>query len=292
MTKLTSRNGVLEYGPGHPTMLINDQLYVINKPEHVVESLSKGQFDHFIELARRGHSVGTNMVAILLTHPMLNEVELLPQLVRAIHDEIGCPIGLDTRNPEAIEAALIEYRPYKSIIWTVTAEEELLDSLLPIAKRYGAVVAGMPMGRVSDRVPKTASERMAEVQVILDACEGYGIPREDVVIDAMVMPAGLLEPDSYHATLETISSLKKMGITNQIGTGNAGSNMPGSDYINLSYLLGAMAHGLDSAFINPGINGLLTNVRAMDMLTERDPECRRYLKHWRSTQKEKKEVPQ
>jgi 5-methyltetrahydrofolate--homocysteine methyltransferase len=292
MTKLTSRNGELEYGPGHPTMLINDQLYVINKPEHVVESLSKGQFDYFIELARRGHSVGTNMVAILLTHPMLNEVELLPQLVRAIHDEIGCPIGLDTRNPEAIEAALIEYRPYKSIIWTVTAEEELLDSLLPIAKRYGAVVAGMPMGRVSDRVPKTASERMAEVQVILDACEGYGIPREDVVIDAMVMPAGLLEPDSYHATLETISSLKKMGITNQIGTGNAGSNMPGSDYINLSYLLGAMAHGVDSAFINPGISGLLTNVRAMDMLTERDPECRRYLKYWRSTQKENKEVPQ
>ena len=67
--------------------------------------------------------------------------------------------------------------------------------------------------------------------------------------------------------------------------------MPGSDYINLSYLLGAMANGVDSAFINPSIDGLLTNVRAMDMLTERDPECRSYLKHWRSTQREKKEVP-
>ena len=284
MTKLTSRNGSLEYGPGYPTMLINDQLYVINKPDEVIESLSKGELDHILELARWGQTVGTDMAAILLPHPELDEVDLLPRLVRAVHDELGSPVGLDTRNAEAIEAALSEYSPYKSIIWTVTAEEEILDSLLPIAKRYGAVVAGMPMGRVCDGVPMTAEERMAEVQVIVEACQGYGIPPEDIVIDAICMPAGLLEPDSYRATLETISALNKAGITNQIGTGNAGSQMPGKNDIDLAYLLGAMAHGLDSAFINPGIDRLLPIVRAMDMLSERDPECIRYLEHWRSTQ--------
>lgn len=285
MTTLTSRNGILEYGPGHPTMLINDQLYVLNKPDHVIEALSQGNIDHFIELARWGGAIGTDMTAVLLTHPLLDEVELLPRLVRAIHDELGSPVGLDTRNPEAIAAALEELHPYKSIIWTVTSEQEVLDSLLPIAKRYNAVVVGMPMGRVSARVPRTAAERMAEAQVILDACEGFGIPRQDVVIDAVCMPAGLLELDSYRVTLETIASLNKLGITNQVGTGNAGSKMPGSDHINLSYLLGAMSWGLDSAFINPGIPDLIANVRAMDMLTDRDPKCRRYLKHWRSTQK-------
>ncbi len=284
MTKLTSQNGILEYGQGHPTMLINDQLYVINKPDQVIEPLSRGQIDHFIELAKWGQMIGTDMTAILLTHPALDEVELLPRLARAVHEEIGSPIGLDTRNAEAIEAALIELRPYKSIIWTVTAEKDVLDSLLPIAKRYGAVVAGMPMGRFSAKVPQNATDRMAEVQVILDACDGYGIPPEDVVIDAICMPVGLLEPNSYRITLETISALHNKGITNQIGTGNAGSKMPGPDHINLSYLLGAMSWGLNSAFINPGIHGLIGNVRAMDMLTKHDPECRRYLQHWRSTQ--------
>lgn len=284
MTKLTSRNGILEYGPGHPTMLINDQLHVLNKPDNVIEALSQGNIDHFVELAKWGHSIGADMTAILLTHPAIDEVELLPRLARTIHEEIGSPIGLDTRNSEAIEAALVELHPHKSIIWTVTSEQDLLASLLPIAKRYNAVVAGMPMGRYSARVPRTARERLAEAKVILNACEGYGIPREDVVIDAVCLPAGLLEPDSYRVTLETIASLNGLGITNQIGTGNAGSIMPGADHINLSYLLGAMSWGLDSAFINPGINGLIANVRAMDMLTERDPKCRRYLKHWRSTQ--------
>ncbi|NPV74815.1 MAG: dihydropteroate synthase [Anaerolineae bacterium] len=287
MTTLTSRNGTLEYGPGKPTMLINDQLYVINRPPEVIEPLSRGKIDYFLELARWGHAVGTDMTAILLTHPEINEVELLPRLARAIHDELGSPIGLDTRNAEAIEAALSELRPYKSIIWTVTAEQPLLDTLLPIAKRYGAAVAGMPMGRYSAHVPMTAEERVAEAKVILEACEGYGIPRQDVVIDAMCMPVGLLQSGAYRVALQTIAILHEMGITTQLGIGNAGSNMPDPKHIGLAYLLGAMSWGLDSAFINPGIDGLIESVRAMDMLTERDPACRRFLQRWRETQKKK-----
>jgi 5-methyltetrahydrofolate--homocysteine methyltransferase len=282
MTKLTSRGGTLEFGPGHPTMLINDQLYVINKPEEVIEPLSKGNIDYFVHLAKWGHELGMDMTAILLTHPEINEVEILPKLVRAIHDEIDIPIGLDTRNPQAIEAALEELYPYRSIIWTVTAEQEVLDALLPIAKKYNAVVAGMPMGKLSIKVPMTVEERISEAKTIIEACQGYGIPSEDVVIDAVCMPTALLEKDSYRITLETVAALSEMGITTQLGVGNSGSNMPDPKHINLAYLLGALSWGLDCAFINPGIDGLIPAVRAMDMLTERDPSCRRYLQHWRS----------
>jgi cobalamin-dependent methionine synthase I len=213
LPKLTSPDGLIEYGPAHPTMLINDQLYVINKPDHVVEALSRGQIDDFLELAKWGHTLGTDMTAILLTHPEIDEVELLPRVARAVLDETGSPVGLDTRNPEAIEAALSEIHPYKSILWTVTAEEAVLEKLLPIAKHYGAVVAGMPMGRKSVHVPMTASERLAEAQVIIDACEGIGIPPEDVVIDAVCMPAGLLQPNSYRVTLETIAGLHEITLS-------------------------------------------------------------------------------
>jgi 5-methyltetrahydrofolate--homocysteine methyltransferase len=274
----------LEYGPGHPTILINDRLYVVNQPESIVEPLSRGKFDYFLKLAKWGCSVGMDMTAIVLTHPEIDEVELLPKLVRAIHEETGKPVGMDTRNPEAIEAALFASRPYKSILWTVTAEQALLDTLLPIAKRYGAVVAGMPMGRISAHVPMTSGERLAEARNILDACEGYGIAPSDVVIDAICMPVALLEPYSYRVTLETIASVHQMGIATQIGVGNSSCGLPGPTQIDLAYLLGAMPWGLDAAFINPNIQGLTANVRAMDMLTERDPNCRLYLKHWRSIQ--------
>ncbi|PKN81970.1 MAG: hypothetical protein CVU46_18440, partial [Chloroflexi bacterium HGW-Chloroflexi-8] len=187
MTKVSSKNGTLEFGPGFPTMLINETLYVVNKPESVIEPISKGNFETFLELARWGQVMGTDMTALLITHPEINEVEILPRLARAIHEETGSPVGLDTRNPEAIEAALAELKPYRSIIWTVTAEQKVLDELLPIAKKYDAVVSGMPMGRNSINVPMTVEERLSEANTIIDACKAYDIPVENIVIDAVCM---------------------------------------------------------------------------------------------------------
>lgn len=287
MTTLTSSNGQLTFGKGHPTMLINDQLHVINKANSVIEPLSKGNIDYFLELAKWGKSCGADMTAILLTHPEIDEVSLLPKLAKAIHQETGMPVGLDTRNADAIEAALAELSPFKSIIWTVTAEEDMLEKILPIAKKYQAVVAGMPTGYSGSGVPMTPGERISAARKIIETCINFGIPKDDIVIDAICMPVALLQKDSFRTTVETIALLSEMQITSQLGIGNAGSNMPDRDSIHLSYLLGALSWGLDAAFINPGIPGLISTVRAMDMLTERDPDCRRFLKHYRSSKTSK-----
>ena len=130
----------------------------------------------------------------------------------------------------------------------------------------------------------TVADRISGADKIIDACLGIGIPKEDIVIDAICMPVSLLQKDSYKITLETVATLREMGITSQLGVGNAGSNMPDREPIHLSYLLGAMSWGLDAAMISPAIPGLITDVRAMDMHTERDPDCRRFLKHYRSKQ--------
>ena len=283
MTQLTSSNGTLTFGKGYPAMLINDQLHVINKPDSIIEPISKGNIDYFIELAKWGKSLGADMTALLITHPEIDEVNLLPKLAKTIHEETGMQVGLDTRNAEAIEAALAELSPYKSIIWTVTAEQSMLEILLHIAKKYNALIAGMPTGFSGSGVPMTVEERITAAKKIIDSCLDFGIPREDIVIDAICMPVALLQKNSFQVTVETIALLSEMEITSQLGIGNAGSNMPSRDSIHLAYLLGALSWGLDAAFINPGIPGLISTVRAMDMLTERDPDCKRFLKHYRSS---------
>jgi 5-methyltetrahydrofolate--homocysteine methyltransferase len=264
-------------------MLINDQLHVINKPDSVIEPISKGNIDYFLELAKWGKSLGADMTAILITHPEIDEVNLLPRLAKTILQETGMPVGLDTRNAEAIEAALAELSPYKSIIWTVTAEQLMLENLLPIAKKYNAVVAGMPTGFSGAGVPMTTQDRIVAARKIIDSCLNIGIPKEDIVIDAICMPVALLQKNSFRVSVETIALLSEMGITSQLGIGNAGSNMPSRDSIHLAYLLGALSWGLDAAFINPGIPGLISTVKAMDMITERDPDCKKFLKHYRSS---------
>ncbi len=285
MTTLTSPLGTLSFGKGHPTMLINDQLHVINRPPSIIEPLSRGDISYFVNLAKWGEEIGTDMTAILLTHPEIDEVAILPKLAKAILHETNLPIGLDTRNAEAIDATLTEIHPYKSIIWTVTSEKNVLDTILPIAKKHNAVITGMPMGSISAGVPMTTEERLAEAHTIIIACLESGIAKEDIVIDAICMPVALLQPEAYKVTLETITELSKEGITTQVGTGNASSNMPDREHIDLAFLLGALPWGLDAAFINPAIPGLISTVRAMDSLTNRDPDCRRFLKHWRKNKK-------
>lgn len=286
MTTLSSPLGTLTFGKGHPTMLVNDQLHVINRPASIIEPLCRGDVSHFVNLAKWGKEIGTDMTAILLTHPEIDEVEILPKLAKTILNETGLPVGLDTRNAEAIDAALTEIYPNKSIIWTVTSEDHVLGSLLPIVKKHNAIIAGMPMGSISTGVPMTTAERLDEAHTIINACLEYEIPIEDIVIDAICMPMALLQPEAYKVTLETIAGLSQEGITTQVGTGNASSNMPDREHIDLAYLLGALPWGLDVAFINPGIPGLISTVRAMDGLTNRDPDCRRFLKHWRKNKKQ------
>ncbi len=201
MTKLTSRKGDLRIGPSYPTVLINDQLRIMDQSREIFAQLKAGNLEAILSLARQGEEVGTNMVDILVTHPDLDKVSLLPAIAQAVRDEIGCPIALDSRNPEALEAALQALQPNKVLINSVTDEPDSLESLLPMAKKYGAAIVGMPIG-TQYGLPKTVEGRVVEVRVIIQVAESIGISREDVVIDAICL-ASSAEPGSFQITFSS-----------------------------------------------------------------------------------------
>jgi 5-methyltetrahydrofolate--homocysteine methyltransferase len=281
MTTLTSRNGAVTFGPGLPTLLINDQLRVMDQSQDVLTELREGRLDKLIELARWGRQVGTDVVDILVNHQDLDEVVLLPRIAVAVHDEIGCPISLDSRNPQALEAALAALQPHKALINSVTAETGSLEALLPIAKKYGAAMVGMPIGHAHG-LPKTVEGRLAEATVIVREAERHGVPREDIVMDAICL-ASAAEPNSMQVTLETLAALhRELGVATLLGIGNAGYGMPDPTRIDLAYLLAAIPWGLDAALVNPASIGLVESVRAVDFLSGRDPHGRNYIQLYRN----------
>jgi 5-methyltetrahydrofolate--homocysteine methyltransferase len=226
--------------------------------------------------------MGVDMVDILVCYLDLDEVSLLPQIAVAVHEEIGCPISLDSRNPEALAAALAALQPYKALVNSVTAERDSLESILPIVKQYGAAVVGLPMGH-QHGLPRTVEGRLAESRVIIEAAEQIDIPREDIVIDAICL-ATAAEPDSLGVTLETLQALgKEFGVTTMLSIGNAGYGMPQQTVIDLAYLQAAVPWGLDAALVDPSTAGLLEGVRAIDFLAGNDLYGGRYIKHYRAT---------
>jgi 5-methyltetrahydrofolate--homocysteine methyltransferase len=281
MTILTSRNGIIEFGAGLPTLLINDQLRVMDQNPAVLAELQQGKLDKILELARLGQAVGTEAVDILVNHPDLDEAALLPQIAVAVHQEIGCPISLDSRNPEALRAALSALKPHKALINSVTAESDSLTDLLPVASEYGAAIVGMPIGHLYG-MPKTVEGRLAEAGVIVQAAEQHGIPRQDIVIDAICL-ASSAEPGSMQVTLDTLTALhRELGVATILGIGNAGFGMPDQTRIDLAYLLAAVPCGLDAALVDPTTPGLLQGTRAIDFLSGRDLYGKRYIQHYRA----------
>lgn len=282
MVKLTSRSGELLIGPGLPTVLINDQLRVMDQSADVLAELKTGRIDRLLELARRGQAVGVDMVDILVNHDDLDEVELLPRIAAAIHDAIGCPIALDSRHPAALAAALAALRPHKVLINSVTAEADSIETLLPIAKAYGAAVVAMPIGH-QHGLPRTVAARLEELDTFLAAAQRYGIPRDDIVVDTICL-ASAAEPDSMRVTLETTRAVSKMGLATLLGIGNAGFGMPMPTRIDLAYLIAAIPWGLNAALVDPATDGLIDSVRAVDFLTGNDPYGLRYIQAYRSQQ--------
>lgn len=282
MTTLTSRNGDLAFGPGLPTVLINDQLRIMDQTPDVLDELKAGRIDTLLELARWGHSVGTDMVDVLINHPDLDETVLLPRIAAAVHEEIGCPIVLDSRNPAALVSALEALQPYKALINSITAETESIESLMPIAKQYNAAVVGMPIGHTYG-LPKTVEGRLAELDVFLAATDKFGIPRDDIVIDTICL-ASSAEPGSMRVTLETTRAVSAMGLATVLGIGNAGFGMPEQTRIDLTYLIAAVPWGLDAALVDPGTENLIPMVRAIDFLTGNDEYGVGYLQQYRTRQ--------
>jgi len=283
-TCLTSPNGKIFFGKGHPTVLINDQLRVLDQSPEVLEKLALREVDGLIEMAKNGYNHGLDMVDILIYHPELDEVDLLPRIVSQLNKEVGCPIMLDTRNPQALEAALEEIRPYQAVINSVTAENEMLEIILPIAKRFDAILVGMPIG---DRfgLPKTLPERLYEAKVIIEACEGIGISRDKILLDGVVL-ASSAEPESFQVTLESLQAYRdQLGVASILGIGNAGFGMPTPTVIDLAFLIGAIPWGLNAALVNPKTRGLIETVRAMDFLINHDIAGKRYIQWYRKNRK-------
>ena len=183
MTRLTGQLSEVVIGEGHPLVLVNDQLRVMDQSPAVLARLKAGDLTGLVELARRGQERGMHMVDILVSHPDLDEADLLPAAAAAIRDALGCPVALDSRDPAALEAALKALHPGKALINSITAESDCLSALLPLAKDFGAALVGMPIGHLHG-LPQTVQGRLEEAAVILDAAAKFGIPREDVILTA------------------------------------------------------------------------------------------------------------
>ena len=145
------------------------------------------------------------------------------RVVTAIGGAVGLPLQIDSSNPAAIEAGL-RAAPGKCLINSVNASESSLQTVLPLAKKYGAAIVGLALGESG--LPSSSDERMAFAQKIVDAAVKQGIPREDIAIDCLTLTVSA-QQGQVGQTLEAVRRVRtELGLETVLGVSNISFGLP------------------------------------------------------------------
>jgi 5-methyltetrahydrofolate--homocysteine methyltransferase len=267
-TVLTSVGKQAVIGPDQPFCIIGERINPTGRKAFQQElragDLSRVETDVADQVAGGAMVLDVNMGA-----PLADEAELMARAVRLIQGLTDLPLVIDSSIIEVLDAGLAAYQG-KALVNSVTAEDERLAAILPLVRRYGAAVIGLPNDE--EEIPEEPRRRVDLARKIIDVATGeYGIPIEDIVIDPLAMPVGA---DTAHGnrTLETIARLRdEFGVNMTLGASNVSFGMPDRHAIGAGFLPIAIAAGLTSAIMDARSPQIVRAVKAADLLLDRDP---------------------
>jgi 5-methyltetrahydrofolate--homocysteine methyltransferase len=240
-------------------------------------ALRRGDMDYVLGEAITQQEQGAHVLDINMGLPDIDEVSMLRQAVIEVQSLVNLPLQIDSSNVKALEAAARIYNG-KPIINSVNGKKESLDTVLPIAKKYGACVLGLTLDEKG--IPASAEERLEVARKIVEAALKVGIPKEDVLIDCLVVTASA-QQSLVKETLRAVRLVKEeLGVKTVLGVSNVSFGLPNRPLINKTMLSMALMQGLDAPIMNPGDQGMTETIDAYRVLMGKDIDSNAYINHY------------
>ncbi|KGA15572.1 hypothetical protein GM51_14560 [freshwater metagenome] len=206
---------------------------------------------------------GCDMLDVNMGVPLTDEPALLARAIKLVQSLTDLPICIDSSVIEALDAGLAVYEG-KALVNSMTGEDERMDIILPLVKKYDAAILALPNDEIE--IPMLAKDRMVIVEKIVRRVEKEGISLENLLIDPLAMPVGA-DPENAKNTLETIYLIKeKYGLNMSIGASNVSFGLPNRHALNAAFMPMAMSMGLTSAIMDGRTPEVVQAVRAADLL--------------------------
>jgi len=270
---ISSERKVQEIEPGKQFLVIGERINPTGKKKLQAE-LRSGSLDMVKDFARSQEENGAAILDINMGTNGIDEKEMMLRAIDEVTYETDLPLCIDTSYPEVMEAALRRY-PGRALINSISGEEERMEKMLPIAKKYGAMFIVLPLS--SAGLPKTLEEKHANLERVLAAVKAAGMSENRAVVDVLVATVGA-DQESAVKCFSTIDYCHSRGLPTVCGLSNISFGLPERAFVNTAFLNMAIAHGLTMAIANPSQKLLMLTALAGDMLLCREGATERYLK--------------
>jgi len=210
-----------------------------------------------------------------------NPVEAMKWLVKTVQEVSDLPLCLDSTNYDAIEAGL-QLCKKPAMINSVYADRERIERAFPMAKQYGAKLVGLTMDKKG--IPAFAEDRTALAMEIVVAAAEYDYPIEDLFIDPLILPVNVAQDHAKHV-LETIRNCKTLSNPAPktiLGLSNVSQKSVNRPLVDRTYMVMAMAAGLDAAIVNVCDEELIEAIATARILLDQEIYADSYLKAFKS----------
>lgn len=269
---LTSRSKTVFIDKTLPTVLLGERINPTGRKKLAAE-IKEGNFLSVKKEALEQVHAGAHILDVNMGVAGIDQTKAMDKAIIEISQLVDVPLAIDTSDAKALEAGLKAY-PGRALINSVSAEPDRLDEFLPLAKKYGAAILCLPISPAG--VPKTASERVAVVQTIIDRALAIGMKSNDFLLDALVMTVAADD----EACIQTLNTLKlyreNFGYPSTMGLSNISFGLPNRPLINSNFFTMSLAYGLDAPIMNPYDTAMQDALLASAALLGFDKNARHY----------------
>jgi 5-methyltetrahydrofolate--homocysteine methyltransferase len=272
-TIFSSRTQTVRVGPDQPFVIIGERINPTGRKSLAAE-MAAGDFSRVEADALAQVAAGARMLDVNAGIPLADEPGILAEAIRRVQAVTDVPLSIDSSIVEALEAGLGAYQG-KPLLNSVTGEEERLERVLPLVKKYGAAVIGISNDETG--ISEDPDARFEIAKKIVERALDHGIPREDVLIDPLVMPVGAVRYAGRSVFRLARRCQKELKVNTCCGASNVSFGLPGRPGLNAAFLSMAIGAGLPCAITNPLEQEIKMAILAADVMMGNDENCQTWL---------------
>jgi len=276
-TVISSATKQVIIGFERPFVIIGERINPTGRKLLAAE-MAAGDYSRVKSDALAQIEAGAQMLDVNAGIPMADEPRILAEAIQLVQSLTDAPLSIDSSIVAALEAGLSVYKG-KALVNSVTGEEERLEVVLPLIKKYGAAVVAISNDETG--ISEDPDVRFEVAKKIVRRAADFGIPSCDVVVDPLVMPVGALN-EAGRSAFHLIRRLREeLKVNTTCGASNFSFGLPNRHGLNASFLSMLIGAGMTSAITNPLHPEEMTAILGADVAMGHDPNCMRWIQKFR-----------
>jgi len=276
-TVISSATKEVVIGFERPFVLIGERINPTGRKRLAAE-MAAGDFSRVKADAIAQVEAGAHMLDVNAGIPMADEPRILAETIQLVQSLTDVPLSIDSSIVAALEEGLKVYKG-KALLNSVTGEEERLEAVLPLVKKYGAAVVAISNDETG--ISEDPDVRFEVAKKIVHRARDFGIPYSDIVVDPLVMPVGALN-QAGRSVFRLIHRLREeLKVNTTCGASNFSFGLPNRHGLNASFLSMLIGAGMTSAITNPLHPEEVTGILGADVAMGHDMNCMRWIQKFR-----------